>query len=251
VRLRVAFGGGAYAFDHWVVEPMPGPRTLASAVMLPNGAVAIVNGARNGETGFHTQGHPVLEAWLYNASAPVGGRFSVLATTSIPRMYHSSAVLSAPRGDVLVAGCGSCGPLDVAGPDAYRTHQAGDRNEYRVEVLVTGFRAGCEVATGGVPLSFGGWFAASTGCPRPELLRGVMLHPGSDSHSTNLAQRAVPLEGTCKGTGECLFRAPESDATLPAGEHWLFVVCPEGRHSDGRLVTLQRIHPQTSPVSEN
>jgi hypothetical protein len=237
IRLVVHWAAGQYTFDPWDVEEMPGPRSVASAVMLPNGAVVVVNGGRNGEAGFHTQRNPVFEAWLYNTSAPSGSRYAVLATTAIPRFYHSSAVLAVPRGDILVAGCGSCVAEDVASPESYRTSLAGDRNEYRAEVLETGFYEPCLVL-GPVSLAFGASFSATTTCPRPSNLRAVLMQPGSDSHCTNLAQRVVPLSGTCNASGTCAFSAPDSDAVLPSGLHWLFGVRPDGHHSGGFPVRL-------------
>jgi hypothetical protein len=46
---------------------------------------------------------PVFEPLIYNSSAPLGSRFTTMPTSTIPRMYHSSAVLL-PSGEVIVAG---------------------------------------------------------------------------------------------------------------------------------------------------
>ena len=46
---------------------------------------------------------PLPQAWLYDPSAPVGGRFKVMAASGIKRLYHSTAMLT-PDGNVLVMG---------------------------------------------------------------------------------------------------------------------------------------------------
>lgn len=46
---------------------------------------------------------PVYQPIIYNASAPAGSRFQNMPATTIPRLYHSSAVLL-PSGEVLVSG---------------------------------------------------------------------------------------------------------------------------------------------------
>lgn len=70
---------------------------------LPDGTFLIVNGARQGNAGFGLASDPNLGAVLYNPSAPVGQRFSILNNTIVARMYHSEATLL-PDGRVLISG---------------------------------------------------------------------------------------------------------------------------------------------------
>jgi hypothetical protein len=70
---------------------------------LPDGTFLIVNGAHQGVAGFGLASDPNLQAVLYDPSQPVGQRFSILASTTIPRLYHSEAVLL-PDGRVLISG---------------------------------------------------------------------------------------------------------------------------------------------------
>ncbi|XP_058096276.1 aldehyde oxidase GLOX-like [Magnolia sinica] len=87
----------------WLMEEMPGPRLLNDMVILPTGDILIINGAKHGCAGWNVAATPSLKPYLYKPMKRVGKRFSVLKSTHIPRMYHSSAILL-PDGRVLVAG---------------------------------------------------------------------------------------------------------------------------------------------------
>ncbi len=98
----------------WQVEQMPEARTMLDAVLLPDGAVLIVNGAGSGIAGYgnvpdrvgqSNADNPVLSVLYYNPRAPSGQRFSQdgMPSSDIPRMYHSAATL-VPDGRILVAG---------------------------------------------------------------------------------------------------------------------------------------------------
>ena len=82
---------------------MPIPRVLADIVALPDRTYLIVNGAKWGIAGFGSSSGPVWTALLYNPAKPLGARFSILASTTISRLYHSEAIL-AMDGRVIIAG---------------------------------------------------------------------------------------------------------------------------------------------------
>jgi hypothetical protein len=242
LRIDVFWESAGYFFGPWNVEPMPSPRTLASAVLLPNGNVVVVNGAESGASGYHNMASPVLEAWLYRPSAPPGARFSILASSTIARLYHSSAVFAPHLGGVLVAGCGSCTEADMAGPNSYRISASPTLREYRVELLVLGdMQMDCDVAvvTPG-RLAYNTTFAVNTTCSAPA--RAVMHALGSDSHAINLAQRVVSLRtASACSAGACAFFSPSSRAILTDGSHWLFLVSDSGLFSRGVLVLVGEV----------
>ncbi|KAK6250170.1 hypothetical protein SCA6_004175 [Theobroma cacao] len=87
----------------WKMENMPGPRTMHDMLILPTGHILIINGAKRGCAGWNNAATPSLQPYLYKPKKTLGKRFSVLKSTKIARMYHSSALVL-PDGRILVAG---------------------------------------------------------------------------------------------------------------------------------------------------
>lgn len=85
------------------MEDMPINRVMGDMINLPNGEVLIINGAQNGFQGWGKARNPVLNPVSYNPWGAAGKRFTTLAKTTIPRMYHSTASLLSD-GRILVAG---------------------------------------------------------------------------------------------------------------------------------------------------
>ncbi|KAI9847397.1 MAG: hypothetical protein M1837_002586 [Sclerophora amabilis] len=80
-----------------------GAQTMSDGIVLPDGTILIINGARTGASGGRMADDPVFEPLIYNATRPAGDRFSTLPGTAIPRMYHAVSILL-PSGEVLIAG---------------------------------------------------------------------------------------------------------------------------------------------------
>ncbi|GLJ06131.1 hypothetical protein SUGI_0032240 [Cryptomeria japonica] len=87
----------------WAMENMPSPRVLSDMLILPNGEILIINGAKQGTAGWELGRDPALAPFLYKPNSVPGYRFSTLAPSTIPRMYHSSASVL-PDGRILVGG---------------------------------------------------------------------------------------------------------------------------------------------------
>lgn len=77
----------------WTLETMPMARVMGDMVMLPNGHVLVINGAAKGVAGWNFGRDPVFHPIIYKPENPFGLRFEVQNPSTIPRMYHSSAVL--------------------------------------------------------------------------------------------------------------------------------------------------------------
>ena len=108
------------ANPQWTLERMPSQRVLTCMTALPDGTYSkftltlvansailtravILNGAKQGVAGFGLATNPNLNAVLYDPSKPINRRMSVMANTTIARMYHSEAILM-QDGRVLVSG---------------------------------------------------------------------------------------------------------------------------------------------------
>lgn len=87
----------------WVMETMPMSRVMGDMILLPNGHILIINGASSGTAGWEYARNPVLNPVVYRPDNPIGKRFQVQNPTSIPRMYHSTAILLRD-GRILVGG---------------------------------------------------------------------------------------------------------------------------------------------------
>ncbi|CAG8479395.1 4059_t:CDS:2, partial [Cetraspora pellucida] len=84
-------------------------RVMPDAVLLADGTVLFLNGASTGVAGYNKDDkhlkadNPVLTAVLYDDTKPVGKRFKTLDSSTIPRLYHSVALLL-PTAKVFVTG---------------------------------------------------------------------------------------------------------------------------------------------------
>ncbi|GLT95837.1 hypothetical protein SLE2022_134980 [Rubroshorea leprosula] len=87
----------------WVMETMPQGRVMGDMILLPDGNVLIINGAGAGSAGWEQGREPVLSPVIYRPDNLMGSRFEIQNPTTIPRMYHSTAVLLRD-GRVLVGG---------------------------------------------------------------------------------------------------------------------------------------------------
>ncbi|KAK4859703.1 hypothetical protein QYF36_010235 [Acer negundo] len=76
---------------------------MGDMILLPNGNVLIINGVGAGVAGWEINRNPVLNPVLYRPDDKIGSRFKSQNPATIPRMYHSTAVLLRD-GRVLVGG---------------------------------------------------------------------------------------------------------------------------------------------------
>lgn len=219
-------GGGADAIDNcvtsqpdapnpvWTLERMPSRRTMPSMCALPDGTYLIVNGAQRGEAGFGLASNPNLQAVLYDPSQPIGSRFSLMATTTIARLYHSEASLL-QDGRVLITGSD---PQDAQFPEEYRVEvflppyllSGASRPSFTIEnkdwnysqqitisiTLTTGQAAGARVS---------------------------LIGATSSTHGNSMGQRTIFPATTCTATS-CTITAPPGANICPPGWFQLFLL---------------------------
>ncbi|CAO2841906.1 unnamed protein product [Amaranthus hypochondriacus] len=72
---------------------MPSARVMSYMLNLPKGDAITLNGAKKGTSGWQFADEPIFTPFLYSPWKPNGKRFKVLAPTTIPRMYQTSAAI--------------------------------------------------------------------------------------------------------------------------------------------------------------
>ncbi|KAI8846252.1 glyoxal oxidase N-terminus-domain-containing protein [Chytridium lagenaria] len=228
---------------NWTMETMPTPRVLGDLIHLPDGTLLLLNGAQRGMAGWDLGRNPNLAAHLYNPLAPVGRRWSVLDASTIPRMYHSTAMLL-PDGRVMVAGSSPNSPTDPTWTRMYE-------NEYRVEYFHPPYLLNINNASRPRPVIAEASWRASTeswsynvtyslrvGVSDPSAtstknlamindaqrrnLRFNLIQTGFRTHSTAFGQRMVWLVSSVTGRaeGEVVVAAPPTCCYCAA---WVWV----------------------------
>jgi len=199
---------------------MPSVRVIPTMAGLPDGTYLIANGALHGWAGFGLASEGNYNAILYDPSKPVGSRITVMANSTIKRLYHNEA-LTLLDGRVLISGS------DPTGSTLTETTELPE--EYRVEVFVPPYLlsgkprptfsiANTDWAWGetGIPFTLGG--AAQNGAIAVSLLGAV-----STTHGNSMGTRTLIPAVSCSGTA-CTVDAPPSGNVAPPGWYQMFVL---------------------------
>jgi hypothetical protein len=191
---------------------MPSRRVMSCITALPDGTYLILNGAEQGEAGFGLGSDPNQNALLYDPTRPVNSRISIMANTTIARLYHSESMLL-PDGRVLVSGSD---PEDNVHPQ-----------EYRVEVFLPPY------LLSGLPqptytVSSTDWtynqvvaFTVTSGSTAN--LRVSLMAAVSSTHGNSLGQRTLFPAWQCAGN-TCSFTVPPNNHVAPPGWYQMFIL---------------------------
>ncbi|CZR63858.1 related to glyoxal oxidase precursor [Phialocephala subalpina] len=215
----------------WEMDSMPEGRGMVEGTLLPDGTVLWLNGGNRGAQGFGLMGRPTMEALLYNPAKALGQRFTTLASSTIPRLYHSVALLLLD-GTVMVAGSNpvEMPKLQTDAQDPYVT-------EFRVEQYIPPYLQG-ELANQrptniAIPNKTiqpnGGQFVVSFNVhPNAQGCTVVLYHGGFVTHSVHMGHRMLELDfagWVAGGTTQTLsVTAPPNHHVAPPGPYVVYVV---------------------------
>jgi hypothetical protein len=185
---------------------------------LPDGTYLIANGAQHGVAGFGLGGDPNYNAVLYDPTQPVNSRMSIMANTSVARLYHSEAIVLLD-GRVLISGSDPTGDYD---------QPAGEwPEEYRVEVFTPPYLLS-GLARPTFTIENTDWaygedvtFTLTSGSTAS--LQVSMLGSVVSTHGNAMGQRTIFPAVSCAGN-TCTITAPPNAHVAPPGWFMLFVL---------------------------
>lgn len=215
----------------WVMETMPSGRVMGDMLLLPNGNVLIINGAGTGTAGWELGRTAVLSPVIYYPKNQAGSRFELQNPTSIPRMYHSAALLLRD-GRILVGGSnphahysftGTLFPTDLTLESFSPSYLDPELAYLRPAILpISNSKFGYGQQ---IPIRFT--------IPPSRLdnssIMVMMIAPSFVTHSFSMSQRLLVLDhGGVVPVGRSTYQVrvvtPGSGNLAPAGYYMLFVV---------------------------
>ncbi|XP_057485115.1 aldehyde oxidase GLOX-like [Actinidia eriantha] len=216
----------------WVMEKMPMGRVMGDMILLPSGDILIINGASNGTAGWENAVRPVLNPVLYRPTeSDPTKRFAVMSASTIPRLYHSTAILL-PDGRILVGGSNphvkynftAPYPTDLSLEAFFPRYMAPQYSDLRPWILYVG-------ASGRI-VSYGQRFSVAFKVAnyRSDKETTVsMIAPPFATHSFSMNQRMIYLDfmgGVRKVPAGYKVKviAPATRNVAPPGYYMMFVV---------------------------
>ncbi|KAE8444817.1 hypothetical protein EG329_014171 [Mollisiaceae sp. DMI_Dod_QoI] len=231
------------ATPNWEMDSMPEGRGMVEGTLLPDGTVIWMNGGNRGAQGFGLMASPTLEALLYDPAKPLGQRFATLASSTIPRLYHSVALLLLD-GTVMVAGSNPV-QMPMLQPDAQDPYVTEFRVENYVPPYLQGDNANRRPTNIAIPQNIdanGSPFVISFNAPaRAQGVKVVLYHGGFVTHSVHMGHRMLELdfEGWVPGGAAqtLTVSGPPNRNVAPPGPYVIYVVC-DGVPGIGQFVQV-------------
>ena len=212
---------------HYVAAaPMGLPRLHLNAVLLPDRTVFVGGGSLKQED----QPLARLEAEIYD---PASDSWSLMAAATVPRLYHSTALLLAD-GRVVAAGGNPEGGSQVAWepPDP--------QEEMRLEVFSPPYLfRGPRPQLAAAPATAGYGETVTITTPQAGAIRWVSLvKNGVTTHSFDSGQRLVDLPITSRAGDTLQAAVPANPNLAPPGWYMLFLVDQDGVPSTASWIQL-------------
>ncbi|HEY8195738.1 MAG TPA: galactose oxidase-like domain-containing protein [Gemmatimonadales bacterium] len=194
-------------------------RRHLNATILPTGQVLVTGGTSG--TGFSDEAGAVFAAELWD---PGTGRWTTLASNSVIRVYHSTALLL-PDGRVLVTGSGDA---------------TDNASHYNAEIfsppyLYKGTRPTISSTT--TTLGYGQSFFVGTPTPTA-IARVTLVRLGSVTHAFDSNQRFNELTFV-PTTGGLTVTTPNDRNLAPPGHYLLFILNGNGVPSKARIIRVR------------
>jgi hypothetical protein len=151
---------------------------------------------------------------------------TVMANTTVPRLYHSEAILL-DDGRVLVSGS------DPLSAPRYE-------EEYRVEVFIPPYLMGSPVkpkvsfATDQLDWTYGGAYSFTSASTVSKV---SILGVGGSTHGNSMGQRTIFPAFSCAG-GKCTITAPPNAHVCPPGWYQVFALNPAGVPAQAQWVRI-------------
>lgn len=245
-------------------------RTMGQFINLPDGRLFFVNGAATGTAGYGNESwaigqsyadNPSLQAYYYDPAAAKGSKWSKAASSTIPRMYHSSATLL-PDGSVAISG--SNPNADFVDSKQFPTtpnptYKYG--SELAIEVFYPSYYDKPRPKPTNLPtqIGYGGDYFnielshSDLGITRNiNTTKAVLIRTGFSTHAMNMGQRHVELASafTTHDDGSATLHVSPvpSPSILVPGPALLFIVV-NGVPSVGQWVTIGSGNIETQPVA--
>ncbi|THX77199.1 galactose oxidase [Aureobasidium pullulans] len=215
----------------WEMDSMPQGRGMVEGTLLPDGTVIFLNGGNEGAQGFGLARDPTFEALIYDPAKPLGQRFTTGASSTIPRLYHSVALLLLD-GTLMIAGSNPVEQpvLKPTTTDPYVT-------EFRVEIYTPPYLQGdnAKKRPTAITLSSKSLVANSqtftvkfTAPAGAKAVRVALYHGGFVTHSVHMSHRLAFLDTAGWKAGatdqQITVTMPPSANVAPPGPYVVYVV---------------------------
>lgn len=216
-------------FPNWLfLNQMTNARRHHNATLLADGNVLVPPVTSLGS--FNNTSGTVLAAEMWNQST---GGWSTMASQSVRRTYHSTALLL-PTGQV--ASCGGGLPLGNGTAADLDTTTQGNYNceIYSPPYLFKGTRL--TISSAPTQINYNTNFTVSTPNAN-DIAKVSWIRLSSVTHGYNVGQRFAQLSFTKTSSGLTIV-APKTKANVPAGCYMLFILNNNGVPSQAKIIKI-------------
>lgn len=226
----------------WEMDSMPEGRGMVEGTLLADGTIAWVNGAQRGAQGFGVAQDPSLEVLLYDPEQPKGKRFTTGPKSTIPRLYHSVALLLLD-GTLLISGSNP-----VEQPVLKATAKDPFPTEFRNEIYTPPYLQGNPTRPSAITLSSktlkadGSTFTIKFTAPaNAKSVKVNLYYGGFVTHSVHMGHRMAWLDVTGFKAGSTAqtvsVKMPPNRNVVPAGPYVVYVLV-DGVPGLGQFVSV-------------